>query len=224
MSECVLGYDPGGNAKHGVALLEVRRSRVVGCRTAILPTVHDVIEWFARELPVPGCCPLGIGIDTLTIWGTGRSGWRPADEWLRRQYRRVQRSVMSPNTLSGAMSLNGMAVLVALREQWPDLRASETHPKVLYYGLTGNPHNWPRHRRAMCNWLDDQLGVAVDIERGARDHAWDAALSAWAAWRGFTGAWGFDLHALPQSATFPVLAPAGPSFFYWPAISPRRRR
>ena len=128
MTGTVFGYDPGGNGKHGLARATVRDGSILNVTTETLHHVEDVVTSILNIET-----PLGLGIDTLTCWSTGPSGWRPADHWLRRHYRDVQNSVVAPNSLYGAMSLSGMASLVAVRQAFPDIFVTETHPKVLYY-------------------------------------------------------------------------------------------
>jgi hypothetical protein len=41
-------------------------------------------------------------------------------------------SIMSPNSLYGAMAIGGMALAFRLRQKWPELELNETHPKVLF--------------------------------------------------------------------------------------------
>lgn len=78
MTETVIGYDPGGNGKHGVAHATIRNGSILNVSTRTCCFVEEVIECiFEDEVP------LGIGIDTLTCWATGESGLRPADDWLR---------------------------------------------------------------------------------------------------------------------------------------------
>jgi hypothetical protein len=58
--------------------------------------------------------PDAAGIDTLMFWETGASGWRAADGWLRQKYPRAIKSVVSPNSLYGAMAIQGMAMAIKL--------------------------------------------------------------------------------------------------------------
>ena len=54
---------------------------------------------------VYGATPAAAGIDTLLYWETGKSGWRSADRLLRQAYPAVEKSVISPNALYGAMAI-----------------------------------------------------------------------------------------------------------------------
>lgn len=110
----VLGYDPGGNHAHGLAVLEVLRQGDLWvphgtAMAADCADVHDVIQNIEATI---GTAPLlACGIDTLTAWCGGPAGWRAADLWLKKTYPEVQGSVASPNSLFGAMSLGGGLLL-----------------------------------------------------------------------------------------------------------------
>jgi hypothetical protein len=177
--------------------------------TDLLPSAEDVISWFHERSRKPS----GIGIDALTCWSTGRSGWRPADLWLKDHYPAVRASVASPNSLHGAMSLNGMAVLLALRADCPELLVTETHPKVLHWHLRKSPYDYKSARPSMDAVLTEQLGCPFACES---DHEWDAAISALAAYRCASGQWQLDLHALQTSVNERLINPCGPTKFAWP--------
>lgn len=130
------GYDPGGNDKHGVAALPIRRGVAESPLVCTKQTAEHVLTWFkerAAQLVGP---VLGLGVDTLTYWSGALNGDRQADRYLRSRYDEVRGSVIWPNSLYGAMSINGMFVLRRLRKTHSRLYATETHPKVLYYALS----------------------------------------------------------------------------------------
>ncbi len=106
----ILGYDPGGDGKHGVALLSLESGVPSAVHAKTVRTAEDALCFFERQNS-----PLAIGIDTLTCWSTGPGGWRPADRWLRESYPIVRNSVVTPNGLFGSMGLNGASVLLTLR-------------------------------------------------------------------------------------------------------------
>ena len=207
-SEFIIGYDPGGNGAHGVAKLEVRDGAAVRLSTTILPTAEGVLSCLESTVPLAA-----IGVDTLTCWSTGPSGWRPADRWLREQYPDVQKSVVSPNSLFGSMGLNGMAVLIEARRQFPAVHITETHPKVLYRYFKGVPYNYPESREEMDELLTQRLNVAVSTET---EHEWDAAISALAALESYTGRWTHDLHTIGTDAVGRLVKPCGETHYSWP--------
>jgi len=206
----IVGYDPGGNGGHGVARLRVKSGRAVSAIAATLRTTEQAIRWITEGDP-----PKGLGIDTLTVWSTGSSGWRPADRYLREKYPAVKISILSPNWLFGAMAANGMAVIGALRGTWPSLVVSETHPKVLYYALTRDAYSYEADKMRMEMRLSKWLGLAAPVTT-QDDNDWDALVSAWAVFKGLTGEWPLDLHQLPTSPDERLIAPFGPSHYYWP--------
>lgn len=204
----IVGYDPGGNDKHGVAALIVENGRPVQLSFATVRNAQAAIDWFTI-----GEIPLAAGIDTLTVLSTGNSGWRPADLWLRRQYPQVQNSVVNPNYLQGAMSLNGLAVMVSLRGVFEGILISETHPKVLYYRLSGLQYNYRIKHVSMNEHLTQWIGLTINT---ANDHEWDAALSCFAVLEGISKHWAIDLHQLPTEAGVELVQIGGPSHYYWP--------
>jgi len=204
----IVGYDPGGDGAHGLALLSLADGRPKTVRTCTFQTTHQVIEYIEGLGPVAA-----LGVDTLTCWSTGQGGWRPADRWLRNRYRNVQSSVMTPNGLAGSMGLNGMSVLIAARCRYPDVAIVETHPKVLYWALANKRHDYQSTRNEMELMLCEAYPAALTT---ANDHEWDAALSALAAMRGLFGEWPTDLHALPVGSGERLITPCGRTNYYWP--------
>ena len=65
----VIGYDPGGDGKHGLARATVRDGSIVDVATKTVETVEDVVASILSTETL-----LGIGVDTLTCWGTGPHG------------------------------------------------------------------------------------------------------------------------------------------------------
>jgi hypothetical protein len=209
-----LGYDPGGNDRHGVAALHVDNGRATSIDITTLPSAEHVLKWFLQrsEVQTPQC----IGVDTLTNWSTGRSGLRPADRWLRGQYPEVAGSVMASNSLFGAMPVNGMAVLLALRDNYPGLAITETHPKVLYFDLCRTIYNFDESEIAktgMNQFLEGQLELPAQCQT---EHEWDAAISALAAYRWHSSSWTSDLHSMPWSAEERSVQPCGLTHYAWP--------
>jgi hypothetical protein len=208
ISGTIAGYDPGGNSKHGFAVLEIQNGKPVNITIKTLTTVEAVINEIVTIENL-----IGLGVDTLSCWGTGHSGWRPADKWLRRKYPVVQNSIMSPNTLSGSMGINGMSVLIEAENKSKGISLSETHPKVLYYALTRKKYDYAENSNEMDRFLSTQLD-GLDL-RTSNDHEWDAAVSAYALFMGITGTWKHDLHKLPIENNERILKPCGKTFYFW---------
>ena len=208
LSGVVVGYDPGGNGVHGVAELQIQGGRAAALSTKTLDTAEHVIAAIER---LPSIAALGV--DTLTCWGTGTSAWRPADRWLRHRYRAVQNSVMTPNGLFGSMGLNGMSVLIAARRRFSNVPITETHPKVLYWQLSGKKCEYETSKTAMDAFLAGLLGISVVP---GTEHEWDAAISAFAALEGIAGRWSHDLHQLPIIKGERLITPCGSTHYFWP--------
>lgn len=242
---CFLGYDPGGNEKHGVAAIRVESGEVKMAACDTVKTAGDALRWLQERIARKktecirrGAADLGpvqgLGIDTLTYWSSGRSGLRKADEMLRHVFDPLLRetgakkhfssSVVAPNSLYGSMSVNGMFVLRQLRkssehpEPSSDLWVTETHPKVLYFALSGEKYDYGRHRVEMDGWLAKAMNMPLDgLEESVLtedDHQWDALISAWAAHEGFTGNWEANLVACKDGENLDF--PAGPVDYRWP--------
>lgn len=237
MRSLILGYDPGGNGGHGVAVMEVARINNRRWRARSLPllteceTVQEVMNVVKKT--ISGCRLIGCGIDTLTAWSLGESGWRPADILLRRGYPYVRNSVDSPNHINGSMCLNGALVL-----RWLRRRAdkggmiTEAHPKVCYYALRRSRHPWRRVDRdqpyddeaqqtqqGAKAWLLCELGLSPEVpaDFGREDHRFDALLGCLAALQGVNEEWTADLHAQPDAS---VVHPFGQTHYWWPEEIP----
>ena len=205
----VIGYDPGGKGKHGVAQATVRDGEILNVTTTTFNAVEDVVALILKN-----GTPLGLGVDTLTCWATGPSGWRPADRWLRQHYDYVKNSVAAPNSLYGAMSINGMAMLVAVRQAFPNVFVTETHPKMLYYAQHNERYDYNGPTISVMNKrLSQVLGVDVAPRN---EHEWDAAISTLAVVNGLNGSWTRDLHALPTNPDERLVHPCGSTAYVWP--------
>jgi Protein of unknown function (DUF429) len=205
----IVGYDSGGNGRHGVAALIVDEGLPVELSFATVDDAHAALRWFTAD-----GMPFAAGIDTLTLLSMGPSGWRPADRWLRQRYPRVKKSVVTPNYLQGSMTLNGLAVMGSLREANGEIVVSETHPKVLYFHFECVQYAYAGNQSAMNAALSRWVGLSVET---LNDHEWDAVISCYAVLEGLTGRWSGDLHRLPPDDKQRLVTPVGPSHFYWPA-------
>lgn len=217
-STWIVGYDPGGNGKHGLAVLRVEPAgsqwRTVELQVTTGRTLADAVTW------VTDTCSdariVAVGVDTLTEWNSGRSGWRPADAWLRGEYPEVMGGVIAPAGLFGAMVINGAGflMLLATRLRRDSTLITEAHPKVCYYACTGKRADWKDDCDEMATWLVNQLRVAEpDGLRRKEDHCFDAGMSALAALSGLNGEWTLDLHALPTDTR---VQPVGQTHYWWP--------
>lgn len=204
----ILGYDPGGDGKHGVAFATCEKGVVTGCELTTLRTAEQVIAATADYTDL-----IAVGIDTLTCWSTGPSGWRPADRWLKKRYKPITHSIASANSLFGSMGLNGMAVLLALRACNPALVVCETHPKVLHFALQGAKYDYRNNRPEMDKFLSQAISQPINT---SNDHEWDAAISVYAVMQGMAGRWSHDLHAIAPDPGEQIIEPCDTTYYWWP--------
>ena len=209
----IVGYDPGGNWRHGFALLRIFDGKPASISTKTLPNSEAVIAAIKK---IPTEAILGLGVDMLSCWCTGSGGWRPADIWLREKYPAVRKGIIAPNALFGAMVINGMSVLIEAANTYRGITLSETHPKVLYYALTQKKYNYAEQHAEMDSFLSKKLGnLKLGNPNVRNDHEWDAAISAYALMMGITGMWTCDLHKL-QPEDCRIVKPCGKTSYYWP--------
>ena len=205
MADLYLGFDPGGDRRFGVALLDHEH-----LSTSTVSTVADAISWAI------GTCgsrrPIAAGIDTLLHWTTTKSGMRPGDLWLRGMYPADAKSVMAPNSLFGAMAIGGMALAIKLRQVWPEIELNETHPKMLVRALRNERYR-PETIDSAIRWFVNCAHCPAWTPQG--EDELDAALSAWATREGLADGW---IDIVGQGGE--LIFPAGPVRYLWPrAIS-----
>ncbi len=209
----IMGYDPGGERKNGVALLHVNEKGDSEAWLYTCDSVDQALEWLQNQI---NDYRLGsvdaAGIDTYLSWSTGVSGWRPADLFLRDEYPRVRNSIFASNSAYGSMAVQGMAMALRLRHKWENIRLNETHPKVLYYALSRQIYSFGK---PMTEWLLNLFGSYMKVTI-SDEHQWDALLSAWATWMELNGRWNNDLMANENNG--PLLFPAGVVTYYWPEV------
>ena len=191
-----LGADPGGKENFGLAFL------YDAVDDAALMTVSSVDEAVAETAKRGE--PRGLGIDGPLWWSSRRGGGRKVDQSLRDKYRNkcgdLSGTVQSANSLKGAALVGSAMLVYRLREEFPDLRVTESHPKALlrvgFESLLGSVAN---------NW--------------ANEHERDALLAAICTREGFEKRWRTDLavdrwpeEENPLSLGFRL----GPAHYFWP--------
>lgn len=206
-----LGYDPGGNGKHGICILELKGKslNVKVCEKVL--TVNHVLA------KIDSCDGFrAAGIDTFTTWSAAKSGWRASDLWLRNEYKELSTSVLSSNSTSGSMCINGALVGKCLIDSNKAEIITETHPKVGFPVLTAERHNgeliFSQYNREtpleMVGILRDSLNGVVELSaipedicpKGQfTDHHFDALFSAVVAYLSTLpadkrGGWMHNLH------------------------------
>ena len=115
-----------GVNKHGIAQARIcadgtfdgaPETRALEDAKAVCAWVDDCME---REKVT------ALGIDTLLAWSV--TGKRACDEALKKQYPSHSRSVIHPNALHSAMTVNG--AMVAMKAQTLGIPLCESHPKL----------------------------------------------------------------------------------------------
>lgn len=202
------GYDPGGNGSHGLAICRFENSVPTEISISTEQTAESVLRKLTEREDL-----VGIGVDTLTYWSSGPSGWRPADRWLRQRYPSITNSIASANSLYGSMGLNGMSVLLALRQRSNAINISETHPKVLWFELIGKKYDYESSSGEMNEYVGRELGLSLETKN---DHEWDAVISVLALWRGLAGRWKLDLHGSDILNNERLVMPCGKTNYWWP--------
>jgi predicted nuclease with RNAse H fold len=150
--------------------------------------------------------PAGVGVDSPLWWSSGPSSDRQADQWLRRTYGFSGGQVQTVNSLRGAALIQGVMFVRRLRQLFPDVGVTETHPKTVWYALKVN--NWDSFsRRFLAN-------VTIHPEQ---EHERDAIISAVAAREGFEGRWPKDLSTVRHpSEQDPLRFWLAPIHYFWP--------
>jgi len=188
MAKYIIGYDPGGKGNHGVALIKYGSKRIRGLKVSTCSSVEEAIE-FVKEVP-EGKNLVAAGIDTLLTWP--RNGeWRSMDKVLRNKYPQVQGSVIHPCSLRGAMLINGIVMASELIKINKDIILNETHPKVHYYAERNIKYDFKK--KAMVEWLLEQMGAGTDDIKIKNEHQYDALYSAWITYRAVIKREGDDL-------------------------------
>lgn len=73
--------------------------------------------------------PDGVGVDAPLWWSSKGSSDREADRWIRKTYRIASGTVQTANSLKGAALVQGAMFVQRLREKFPGVPVTETHPK-----------------------------------------------------------------------------------------------
>lgn len=170
----------------------------------VVSSVDGAIEFYGSH--VGNAPPSAVGIDAPLWWSSRRSGGRKVDCLLRARYSLSGGQVQQPNSLRGAAVLQAAMLIVRLREAYPTLPVTETHPKALLSGVFGG--SFPAFARKFG------LSAAPQTE-----HERDAVIGAIAARQAFSSArtWkhdlSLDLYSEEQDPKSYWLAPVS---YVWP--------
>lgn len=194
-----IGADPGGKRNFGLAILRSNGSVKTYCVNCADEAVQIVVEQVNSK-------PDGVGVDAPLWWSSGRSGDRQSDQWLRTRYGLPGGQVQAANSLRGAALVQGAMFVQRMREHFPGISVTETHPKAV----------WKALRMKSGSAFAKHFGVAAKITDD-QEHESDAVISAVAAREGFEGRWLNDLgttrYASEQDPSTFWLAPI---HYFWP--------
>jgi predicted nuclease with RNAse H fold len=149
--------------------------------------------------------PDGVGVDAPLWWSSKGSSDREADRWIRKTYRIASGTVQAANSLKGAALVQGAMFVQRLREKFPGVRVTETHPKAVAIALGG--------------WNGTHVANLVGDCSRLSEHERDACLAALLAREGFSGRFERDLSLVrspgEQDPNSYWLAPV---HYFWPLI------
>jgi predicted nuclease with RNAse H fold len=194
-----IGADPGGKGHFGLAILESNGSTSTYC----VDCTDEAIQIVVKRV---NSTPSGIGVDAPLWWSSGRSGDRQADQWLRTKYSLAGGQVQAANSLRGAALVQGAMFVQRMRERFPGVGVTETHPKAVSKAL----------EMESGNALIAHYSVRAEI-RDHQEHERDAIISAIAAREGFEGRWLNDLGRIRYpSEQDPSTFWLAPIHYFWP--------
>ena len=194
-----IGADPGGKAKFGLAILRADGSIKTWCVDCADAAVEQVGKQGVTA-------PAGIGVDAPLWWSSAGSSDRKADKWLRKNYHLSGGRVQTGNSLRGAALIQGMMFVHRMREKFPGVPVTETHPKALMDTLGTN------------TWVAfaERFGLKATLDEN-QQHERDAAMSALAAREGFEKRWAIDLSTRrDEREQDPASYWLAPVHYFWP--------
>lgn len=194
-----IGADPGGLHNFGLAILQPDGSAYTVC----VNCADEAVDEVRRKVNLQ---PGGVGVDAPLWWSSGVSSGRQADRWLRETYGLSGGQVQAPNSLRGAALVQGMMFVQRLRELFPGVGVTESHPKAVLAAMKVESDSaFFRH-------------FAVRRERvDHSEHERDAIVSAVAAREGFEGRWLNDLSVRRgESEQDPSTFWLAPVHYFWP--------
>jgi predicted nuclease with RNAse H fold len=194
-----LGADPGGMGNFGIAILRSNGSTRTFCADCADEAIQVVIKHLSSV-------PAGVGVDAPLWWSSGRSSDRKADRWLRTKYNLTGGQVQTANSLRGAALVQSLMFVHRLRERFPGVNITETHPKAVLVALR------------MEDWSSFSQYFSVAPE-SRNEHERDAVISAVAAREGFEKRWKNDLsRSRDASEQDPSSYWLAPIHYFWPEI------
>ena len=189
-----VGADPGGIGNFGLAFVD--SSGQLRCSTV------SSVDEAANQIVAAGE-PSGVGIDAPMWWSASRGGGRNVDEMLRERYGISSGTVQSANSLRGAALIGGALLASRVRQHFPSIPITESHPKALLLALHFDEASFAARFKIPTAW--------------SNEHERDASIAAICAREGFEGRWTINLaeqrHSLEQDPQGYWLKPM---HYFWP--------
>ncbi len=217
MSKYWIGVDPGGIDKFGLAFLN--QAGELKCFRE--SSVDDAVCKIFSEIPENNV--LGMGIDAPMWWSSKPGGGRKSDDLIRKNVIE-KRTVFSGNSLQGAALIGGMLLALRIREKYPQVKITESHPKALLQTLikkeTGEITiedlnvEMPKMRQRFPEMFQISDGWPSNEDEQ------DAAVASVCAREGITGRWKTDLakdkYRYCESEQNPEEYFLKPMHYFWP--------
>jgi predicted nuclease with RNAse H fold len=200
MSDAIwIGVDPGGRDNFGVAILQPNSPAKTWC----VDCADKAVEIIAQNT---GSAPAGVGIDAPMWWSSGQSSDRLVDQWIRRKYGLSGGNVQSANSLRGAALVQGAMFAYRIRQLYPEINITESHPKAVWVALQSA--NWGQ----FCT----RFSISTTL-LGHQEHERDAVIAAICAREGFQGHWKNDLSTKRHPSELdPSSYWLKPIHYFWP--------
>lgn len=175
----ILGFDPGGQKQFGWCVARVTSGTLSLEDTGTASCAAEAVGAAIERVPLMEEVAAA-GIDSPLFWVA--SGDRNADRVVRNAIKKLGArnsggTVQHVNSLRGACLVQGALTASLLRQKWPAIRVTESHPKALLW-LMGIANKELR----VADVNVGHLGKVVSCESSPlSEHARDAALGAAAA-------------------------------------------
>jgi hypothetical protein len=211
----LLGFDPGGKKSFGWCVAENALVLPLQIRaTGVVDNARDAI------LKAFACIKYGeqvfaAAIDAPMFWVP--CGDRKVDRIVRNQVCGLKcpgGTVQAVNSLRGACLVQGMLTGILLREKFPALPITESHPKATLWLL-----RLADQKRNPASILHALSRLVVSASVGKTDHERDAAVAVLSAWAMTNQAHGWkDLYLEEQKEQKPYSPIESPLAYWMPEV------
>jgi hypothetical protein len=210
----LLGFDPGGEGKFGWAVCINNVDELYVVDTGLADHAKGATECALKAIP-KGMFVAGAGIDAPMFWVF--DGSREADRRIRGVIGRLGApspggTVQHFNSLRGACVIQGLLILKLLRQLYPNLPVTESHPKALLWLMEIASKDFgPEIVK-----INDIKGINVTRARIRTEDERDAVLGAFAAQAMIRNEPGWE--DLLKFERDPVLAGESPISYWMPKL------